>query len=82
MIKKFSYVVNGEEIAFVVLEEQEKEIHITKTFVKDDFRGQGLAKGLLDDIYFYLKNSKKKTIPMCSYAESYFEKNKEKRDVL
>ena len=82
MLKKFSYIVHNEEAGYVLLEEQEEVFHILKTFVKDDFRGQGIAKALLDDVYFYLKGSNKKVLPMCSYAEVYFEKNKEKRDVL
>ena len=82
MLKKFSYVINDKEAAYALLEEQETTIQILKVFVDDAFRGQGLAKQLLDDVYLYLKNSNKKVIPVCSYAVSYFEKNRDKQDII
>lgn len=82
MIKKYSYYDADKEIAFVVLNEQEDVIQITHTFVNDAYRGKGLAKQLMDDVYLFFKNSNKKILPLCSYAISYFEKYQDKKDVL
>lgn len=82
MMKKLSYIINDKEAAYVLIEEQETTALISKTYVSEEFRGKGLAQKLLDDTYLFLKNSNKKGIPLCSYAVSYFEKHKDKQDIL
>lgn len=61
---------------------KENVVNINKTFTSTDKRGQGLAKVVMDDLYDYLKENNLKAILSCSYAVVYFERNKDKRDVL
>ena len=57
-------------------------VDINKVFTHTLKRGQGLAKVLMDGLYLYLKENNLKVIPTCPYAKAYFEKYKDKQDVL
>ncbi len=57
-------------------------VNINHTFTHPTKRGQGLAKVIMDALYEHLKQEGLKAIPSCSYAEAYFKRYEDKRDVL
>ncbi|MBU0278391.1 MULTISPECIES: GNAT family N-acetyltransferase [unclassified Gemella] len=49
---------------------------ITKVFVDEKYRGQGLAGKLMQEVVTYAKENNIKLDATCSYAIKWFEKNK------
>lgn len=60
----------------------ENTITIEHTIVKDELKGQGAAKQLVKKVVDFAREENKKVIPVCTYAKSEFERNKEYEDVL
>lgn len=58
------------------------ELTITHTIVNPLFRGQGIAKILMEKVINEAKEKGLKIIPVCSYAVSYFEKNPKYKGLL
>lgn len=87
-IKKGSnmfYVGESEEnpLAKVELESDEKDnIVIEHTIVSDELKGQNVAKQLIKKVVDFAREENKKIVPVCTYAQAQFEKNKEYEDVL
>ncbi|WP_125714464.1 GNAT family N-acetyltransferase [Companilactobacillus kedongensis] len=52
-------------------------ISIDHTFVNEDYRGQGLAKKLLDAALEYAELNDLKIVPVCSYAKATFKSTPE-----
>ncbi|WP_320164958.1 GNAT family N-acetyltransferase [uncultured Trichococcus sp.] len=50
-------------------------IIIDRTFVHDDYRGQGIAAQLVDCVVELAREENKKIIPRCPYAKGMFERN-------
>ena len=50
-------------------------IVIDRTFVNDDYRGQGLAAQLVDRVVEMAREENKKIIPRCPFAKGIFERN-------
>lgn len=48
-------------------------VDIYKTFVYPNYRGQGVAKKLMEEMVNILKENDLKCIPSCNFAVSYFE---------
>lgn len=67
------------KIEFII---EENELTITHTIVNPLFRGQGIAKILMEKAIEMAKEKGLKIIPVCSYATSYFEKNPEYKELL
>lgn len=57
-------------------------VNITRVFVDESQRGQGVAGKLVNLAYDEIKSRGLKVKPICSYAVSWFERNKDKRDIL
>ncbi|MDD3771204.1 MAG: GNAT family N-acetyltransferase [Weeksellaceae bacterium] len=55
---------------------------IDHTLVSPEFGGKGLAKKLILESIDYARANSLKIIPLCPYAKSVFEKNKEFSDVF
>lgn len=55
---------------------------IDHTEVDEAYNGQGLAKKLVYAGAEYARENGKKIIPLCTYAKSVFQRNKEIQDVL
>jgi predicted GNAT family acetyltransferase len=60
----------------------EDEIVIDHTFVKEEYRNQGIARALLMKVVDYARREKKRIIPQCSYAKDVLTKHEEYKDVL
>ena len=50
-------------------------ISIDRTFVNDDYRGQGIAAQLVDRVVEMAREENKKIIPRCPFAKGIFERN-------
>jgi len=57
-------------------------ISVDHTYTPEEFRGQGLAKKLMLAVVEYVKSNKLKIIPNCSYAQYFFQKNPEYKDLI
>jgi predicted GNAT family acetyltransferase len=57
-------------------------VAITRTFVDDSLRGQGVAAELVERVYDDMKEKGKTIHPVCSYAVKWFAEHPEKSDVL
>jgi predicted GNAT family acetyltransferase len=61
------------EITYFV--EDSSMIVIDRTFVNDDYRGQGIAGQLVDRVVEMAREENKKIIPRCPFAKGMFERN-------
>lgn len=50
-------------------------ISIDRTFVNDDYRGQGIAGQLVDRVVEMAREENKKIIPICPFAKAVLERN-------
>ena len=50
-------------------------ISIDRTFVNDDYRGQGIAAQLVDRVVEMAREENKKIIPRCPFAKGMLERN-------
>lgn len=74
---------SGKELAYVDFPEYEEGVvSINHTVVDPSLRGQGIAGQLMEELVKELKRTKRKAIPVCSYAVSWFAKNTEHADLL
>ncbi len=77
------YEESGKILAEVCFSENENgAVAITRTFVDETLRGQGMAGKLMLQAAEQLRASNKKAVPVCSYAVAWFEKHPEYADVL
>lgn len=63
--------------AQVTFETKENFLIIKKTFVDPSQRGKGLASYLMKEALLFAKENHCFLMATCSYAKSYFEKNKD-----
>lgn len=70
----FAIDKNGKEIGFLKYGIVEELLYINGIVVKEEFRGQGLAKELLDACVDMAKEKDLKIIPRCSYAAKAFDR--------
>lgn len=63
------------ETTFILKENN--EVDINHTYVNPSLRGQGVAGNMLEVVVAYLRKNGLKVTASCSYANSWFRKNKE-----
>lgn len=68
--------------AYVATETEGGVLRILETYVPEPHRGRGYARMLIERVIDYAKSNGLRVLPVCSYAISYFMKNKEAREVL
>ncbi|MCH8569658.1 MAG: N-acetyltransferase [Balneolales bacterium] len=85
---------NGNKGRFFILENDVQEAEMTYTWagsdkiiidhteVSDVLRGKGAGKAMVMKAVAYARDNGIKIIPLCPFAKSVFQKNKEIRDVL
>lgn len=74
---------HGNIVAKITFPFREKNIvDINSTFVDDSLRGEGIASKLVQHAYEKIKANNFKAVATCSYAVKWFEKNKDKNDIL
>lgn len=60
----------------------DKTIIINHTIVKEELRGMGIARRLINRVVEYARTEDLKIIPQCSYAVKVLTTNDEYKDVL
>ncbi len=60
----------------------ENTVTITRTFVDESLRGQGVAGKLMAAFMEIAKDKNLKVVPQCSYAEHWFGKHPEYKNFL
>lgn len=60
----------------------ENIVDISRTFVDESLRGQGVAAGLLAQAAALLRATGRKARPTCSYAVKWFAEHPEYQDIL
>ncbi|RII33202.1 N-acetyltransferase [Clostridium chromiireducens] len=83
-VNKF-YIGDTEEnpFALVILSDIEQDvIKIEHTYVYEQLKGQGAGKELIKTVVDFAVEKNKKLIPVCSFAQKEFDKNKEYERVL
>ncbi len=84
MIKedRIELIQEGKVVGKIEFNNENGDLSITHTIVNPLFRGQGIAKILMEKVIELAKEKELKIIPICSYAASYFEKNPEYKQLL
>jgi uncharacterized protein len=73
----------GKIIAEVTFPDRSETIvEITRTFVDDSLRGQGVASKLLGAVASKLRSEHKRAYPTCSYAVKWFENHPDEQDIV
>lgn len=73
----------GKTIAEVTFPDiNQNSVEINHTFVDDSLRGQGVAGKLMEELSRRLRAEGKTAVLTCSYAISWFEKNKGNEDLI
>ncbi|MDD3392752.1 MAG: GNAT family N-acetyltransferase [Bacilli bacterium] len=62
------YIGNIENPDAEIIYIEDENITITHTYVRNNLRGQGIAKQLLNKTVNYARKKNKKIVPLCSYA--------------
>lgn len=74
---------DGNKVAFISYPTYQGEVkNIRKVFVDESLRGQGVAGKAMQALYDHFKANQIRTIATCPYAVAWFEKNKDKQDIL
>lgn len=61
---------------------QEQNMTIDHTRVFEGYEGQGIARQLVLAAVDFARSHGRKIIPLCSYAQAFFARNEEYRDVV
>ncbi len=73
---------DGKLLAEILFPSREGKASITRTFVDDSLRGQGVAGQLMEAAVEKLRADNMEVRPICSYAKTWFEKHPEEADLL
>lgn len=67
---------NADEVGVgsITTQRTEESITIDSVYTVHEFRGQGMARLMMDGVYQYAEDHKLSIIPVCSYAVGYMEK--------
>jgi predicted GNAT family acetyltransferase len=73
---------NGERLAEITyVPDGEETLVIDHTYVSESMRGQKLAEDLVRKVVDYARETNKKVVPACAYANAQFRRRKEYHDV-
>ena len=75
-------LLGNNEIGVCEFKDSDEGWVIFHTEVNPNYKGQGIAKRLLDAIVNEARNRKIKIIPECSYAKKVMNRNNDYKDVI
>ncbi len=76
------FIQLAEEVqSFLKFRVENSMMVIEAVFTPEEFRGRGLAARLMDEAVKYAEEHGYRVLPRCSYAEYYFRKYPEKRQI-
>ena len=70
------------EISFPACGEDTKIVDINHTFADPSLRGQGTAGVMMQQVADSLRQTERKAVLSCSYAQKWFEKHPEYSDLI
>lgn len=73
---------DGKLLAEILFPSHQGNASITRTFVDDSLRGQGVAGRLMAAAVAELRQEQMRVRPICSYAKQWFEQHPEQGDLL
>ncbi len=73
---KFSYFENGRRLGYIEFRNEQRFVHLIKTFVFDYARGKGIAKMLNEEYFKYLNKNKISVMITCPYSEKFYNEHK------
>lgn len=80
---EFHVYEDQKKAGYMTYEKQgENRIVIAHTVVDEEFGGRGLAGKLMDSAVEYARENNLKIVPVCSYVQHKFKKDKSIHDVL
>lgn len=68
------YNENEVGVGSVTTQLTKESLTVDSVYTVHEFRGQGMARLMMDAVYNYAQENDLKLIPVCSYAVSYLEK--------
>ena len=74
--------LDGEEEAEVNVSRSHDVLTIRRVFVPASHEGQGLAARLMKHVADDVRAQGMKAVPVCSYADVWFHRNKDQQDLL
>ncbi|MEM4452587.1 MAG: GNAT family N-acetyltransferase [Thermosphaera sp.] len=78
----FAKIKGSEEKAFLRYQIENGSMILVETYTPPEYRGQGIARRLVEYAVNLAKDRGLTIIPVCSYAVYFFMKNKDFRGVL
>ncbi len=77
----FYIVLSRSEKAVVKYRLKGREIHVLSTYTPPEHRGKEVAEKLMGEVVKFAAREKLKIVPVCSYAQRYFEKHPELKEL-
>lgn len=68
---KIEYLSNDTLIGEVLFQKETDYLVLTTAYIKDEYRGQGLASEMLEEVFSYLKENNIKVKIECSYINHW-----------
>lgn len=81
-MRKFLIRLEPGKFAFLSYSIRDSKLYIESVYTHPDFRGRGIARRLMLAALSFAKEKSLKVVPVCSYAVSFFRKNKEYSELL
>ncbi len=57
-------------------------LYVNKAYTPEEFRGRGIATRIMKEVIEYARENNLKIVPICSFAQYFFQKYPEYRDIL
>ena len=73
---KIEYLSNDTLIGEVLFQKETDYLVLTTAYIKDEYRGQGLASEMLEEVFSYLKENNIKVKIECSYINRWLSDKK------
>ncbi len=84
-VRRISYSAEGQDYEAYLLFElkaEEKQAYVMKTFVDENFRGQGIARVLVEALVDYCREHQLEVLSVCSYVTTLMRRKDEWKDLL
>ena len=73
---KIEYLSNDTPVGEILFQRKGDYLILTTAYIKDEYRGQGLASEMLEEVFSYLKENNIKVKIECSYINHWFSDRK------
>lgn len=81
-MEKFFLKDNENVMGYTQYDMKNNIVSLNVVFVEEAYRGQGVAKQLMDNFVVFVQKNKYKVNVICPYAAKYFKEHKEYTNLL